>query len=233
MHLPILLNPRNSSGSSPRLLPSARVAFGIAIALAALVLLLVSIGAGLRTWRGVGFHANGTELPRLRQVLALAPGMSVADVGAGNGQLTVALAGEVGSSGRVYSTDIDPDSLERVRAVVAGAGIANVALVRAQAGDTRLPANCCDAIVLRRVYHHLTDAAAIDASLMRALRPGGVLAVIDFPPLVSWLSPLNHGVDAERVTKEVVASGFQLVQVIEDWPGRGPLGSYCAVFRKP
>ena len=101
------------------------------------------------------------------------------------------------------------------------------------ADDTRLPANCCDAIVLRRVYHHLTDAAAIDASLLRALRPGGVLAVIDFPPLVSGVWPLNHGVDAARVTEEVVASGFQPVQVIKEWPGRGPLASYCAVFRKP
>ena len=232
MHLPILLNPRDSSSSASRRLPSARVAIGIAIALAALVLLLV-IGTGLRTWRGSGFHAEGTELPRLRQVLALAPGMSVADVGAGNGELTVALAAEVGSSGRVYSTDIDPESLEQIRAAIGAAGLANVTLVRAQASDTRLPANCCDAIVMRRVYHHLTDAAAIDASLMRALRPGGVLAVIDFPPVISWFSPLNHGVHAERVTKEVVASGFQLVQVFEDWPGRGPLGSFCAVFRKP
>jgi predicted methyltransferase len=85
---------------------------------------------------------------------------------------------------------------------------------------------------MRRVYHHLTDAPSINASLLRALRPGGVLAVIDFPPLLSWLWPLNHGVDARRVTEEAVASGFQLVQVIEDWPGRGPLESYCAVFSK-
>jgi SAM-dependent methyltransferase len=104
--------------------------------------------------------------------------------------------------------------------------------VQSQAGDTTLPENCCDAIVVRRVYHHLTEPAAINASLLRALRPGGVLAVIDFPPLVSWLWLLNHGVEAQRVADEVVASGFQLVQVIEDWPGRGPLESYCAVFSK-
>jgi hypothetical protein len=79
----------------------------------------------------------------------------------------------------------------------------------------------------------LTDAAAIDASLLRARRPGGVLAVIEFPPLLSGVWPLNHGVDAARGTEEVVASGFQLVQVIEEWPGRGPLASYCALFTKP
>ena len=104
--------------------------------------------------------------------------------------------------------------------------------MQSQADDTRLTENCCEAIVVRRVYHHLTDPMAINASLFRALRPGGVLAVIDFPPLVSWLWVLNHGVDARRVSEEVVASGFELVQVIEDWPGRGPLGSYCVVFGK-
>jgi SAM-dependent methyltransferase len=225
-------HPRDLSHSSQRVSPSARVALGIAAALAALVLLFLIIGPALSTWRGSGFRANGPELPRLRHVLALKPGMSVADVGAGNGELTVALGAEVGSSGRVYSTDIDPESLEQVRASSIAAGLANVTLVQSQAGDTRLPANCCDAIVVRRVYHHLTDPVAINASLLRALRPGGVLAVIDFPPLLSWLWPLNHGVDPRKVTDEAVASGFQLVQVIEDWPGRGPLASFCAVFSK-
>lgn len=225
--------PRDSSSSSPRLSSSARIALGTAAAVAALVLIVLITVAGFSTWRGFGFRANGPELPRLRQVLALKPGMSVADVGAGNGELTVALAAEIASSGRVYSTDVDPESLERVRAAVGAAGLANVTLVHSLADDTRLPANCCDAIVLRRVYHHLTDAAAIDASLLRALRPGGLLAVIDFPPLLSGVWPLNHGVDAALVTEEVVGSGFQLVHVIEEWPGRGPLPSYCALFRKP
>jgi SAM-dependent methyltransferase len=213
-----------------RLSRITRVVLGITTVLA---LVFLIVGSGLSTWRGSGFRANGPELPRLRRVLALEPGMSVADVGAGNGELTVALAKEIGSSGHVYSNDIDPESLERVRAAVAVAGLTNVTLVQSEVADTRLPANCCDAIVLRRVYHHLSDAPAINASLLRALRPGGVLAVIDFPPVLSGLWPLNHGVDAGRVTEEVVASGFQFVQVVEDWPGRGPLGSYCATFSKP
>lgn len=227
-----LPNSPDSSNSSRRLSPSARVVLRIATTLAAIVLVFLLIGAGMSTWRGSGFRANGPERPRLRQVLALEPGMAVADVGAGNGELTVVLSAEVGSSGRVYSTDIDPESLARVHAAVAASRLDNVTLVRSEAGDTKLLANCCDAIVMRRVYHHLTDAPSINASLLRALRPGGVLAVIDFPPLLSWLWPLNHGVDARRVTEEAAASGFQLVQVIEDWPGRGPLESYCAVFNK-
>jgi len=209
----------------------------------AIILLVVLLSAGCNNWRGPGFHASGPEMPRLRQVLALKPGMSVADVGAGKGEVTVALAAEVGPSGHVFSTEIDTEALEQIRAVVAAATLENVTVVRAHARETGLPISCCDAILLRRVYHHLTDPAATNTSLLRALRPGGALAVIDFPPTLSWLwswpprgVPRNrggHGVEARLVIEEVTASGFELVQVIDDWPGRSPLTSYCAVFRRP
>jgi hypothetical protein len=53
---------------------------------------------------------------------------------------------------------------------------------------------------------------------------------------------LRAGADVRRLRKrirlfmvidEIKGSGFELVQVISDWPGRGPLQSYCAVFRRP
>jgi SAM-dependent methyltransferase len=210
---------------------------------AAIILLAVVLGAGCNSWRGFGFRARGHEMPRLRHELALKPGMSVADVGAGRGELTVALAAEVGPSGQVFSTDIDTDALEQIRARVAAAALLNVTLVQAHARDTGLPTHCCDAVVLRRVYHHLSDPLATNGDLLRALRPGGVLAVIDFPPMLSWLWPWvpngvpqnrgGHGVGVHLVIEEVTASGFELVQVIEDWPGRSLLASYCVVFRKP
>jgi SAM-dependent methyltransferase len=105
-------------------------------------------------------------------------------------------------------------------------------VLEAHASDTGLPANCCDAIVLRRVYHHLTDPSAIGAGLLHALRPGGVLAVIDFPPPF-FLGRGRFGVPAEAVTGELKASGFELVRLLDDWPGRGPFATYCALFRKP
>jgi tRNA A58 N-methylase Trm61 len=58
---------------------------------------------------------------RLTEVLALEPGRVVADVGAGKGELTLALARKVGPGGHVYSTEIDPERLRRLRATVAGA----------------------------------------------------------------------------------------------------------------
>lgn len=211
--------------------------------LATIALLVSVVAFGCHNWRGPGFRARGPEMPRLRHELTLAPGMSVADVGAGRGEMTVALAAEIGPSGRVYATDIDPEALEQIRTRVGAAELRNVTIIQSRARDTGLPTSCCDAVVLRRVYHHLSDPAATNLDLLRALRPGGVLAIIDFPPMFSWLWPWSprdtpgnrtgHGVAAGLVVEEVTAGGFTLVKVIEDWPGRGPLKSYCAIFRKP
>jgi SAM-dependent methyltransferase len=208
-----------------------------------LILIPVLIATLADNWRGGGFQLDGAEMPRLQEVLTLRPGMSVADVGAGQGDLTIALAAAVGPTGQVFSTDIDPQALEHIRARVASAQLRNVTLVRAGAGETGLRMDCCDAVVVRRVYHHLSDPAATNVDLLRAVRPGGALAVIDFPPTLAWLWPLppkgvpsnrkGHGVSAEIVVGEVTASGFELMKVIDDWPGRGPLESYCAVFLKP
>jgi ubiquinone/menaquinone biosynthesis C-methylase UbiE len=195
-------------------------------------MLLSAACAGCGNWTGFGFRADGPEMLRLRHVLALKEGMAIADVGAGKGELTLALARAVGSEGRVFSTEIDSGRLARLREAVSDAKLGNVTVVQAHSRETGLAPNCCEAIVLRRVYHHLTDPGSINASLLQSLRPGGVLVVIDLPPPFSWMRG-SLGVPAEVVVNEIRRSGFELRQLIHDWPGRGPLASYCAVFRKP
>ena len=171
-------------------------------------------------------------MSRLRKELVLEKGAVVADVGAGKGELSFTLSREVGSKGRVFSTEIDPRRLRDLREAAAATQLDNVTVLEGRSKETGLPPNCCDAIVLRRVYHHLTDPSELNASLLRSLRPGGVLAAIDFPPPL-FFSRGQLGVPAEDVQGEVTGSGFELVRVIDDWPGRGPFGSYCLLFRKP
>jgi ubiquinone/menaquinone biosynthesis C-methylase UbiE len=166
----------------------------------------------------------------------------VADVGAGDGDYALWAARIVNPGGRVYATEIDAEKLERLGKRVREAGLGDVTVVEAGVSQTGLPEKCCDAIFLRGVYHHLTDPAAIDASLLRALRPGGLLAVIDFPPTL-WLWPWTpkgipenrggHGVASEIVVQELTGAGFELMAVSQDWPSGWLIAHYCALFRRP
>lgn len=209
--------------------PSRTALLLVTAAIAVAAVLLVGWIPG---WMGFGFDAAGPEMARLNEALALRAGMVVADVGAGKGQLTQALAGTVGPSGHVFSTDVDQDRVEALRVMLDQNGLRNVTTVPATARDSGLPDGCCDAIVMRRVYHHVREPAETNASLRRALRPGGLLAVIDLPP-PPFLPRGSLGVPVERVVAEVTASGFEMLHLRSDWPGRGPLDSYCVVFRKP
>ena len=136
----------------------------------------------------------------------------------------MALAAEVGPGGRVFSTEIDSEALKQIRAAIAAARLTNVTVVQAQACDANLPTDCCNAVTLRRVYHHLTHPAETNASLLRALRSGGLLGIIDFSPTFSWLWPWppkgvpqnrgGDGIAAQLVVEEATASGFELVRLI-------------------
>lgn len=217
----------------------ASVTIVVALLLAAL---LAAIGTALDNWAGFGFNPGGPEMSRLREVLALRSGMSVADVGSGKGQLTLALAREVGPAGRIFATDIDSERVAALHAAVQKENLRNVVPVQANPRETGLPSACCDAIVLRRVYHHLTDPAETNLGLRNALRPGGLLVVIDFPPPLPWLWPWppegvpsnrrGHGIASKLVIDEVTASGFELKEIVKDWPGPWPLDTYSLVFRK-
>lgn len=182
------------------------------------------------------------ETPRITRALELEPGDVVADVGAGDGSYAIALARVVGPGGRVIATELDDDALDDIREAVAGAHVTNVTVLKGGIESTDLPAACCDAVLMRGVYHHLTAPAAIDASLRAALKPGGRLLVVDFPPSF-WLSPWTpegipadrggHGIPLDVLTREVEAAGFTTVHVDEDWPTGLLTDLYGVVFAKP
>ena len=183
----------------------------------------------------VAFKREAARLPAL---LELKPGSAVADVGAGKGKMAARMAAHVGPQGHVFATEIDAERLADIRKAAAKAGMGNVTVMEGGERDTRLPERCCEAIFLRKVYHHVTDPAPMNASLYRSLRPGGVLAIIDFSPgTFFWLwrpkgVPENrggHGIPQKIVIEELTGAGFRLERVANDWPG----WQYCVVFRKP
>jgi ubiquinone/menaquinone biosynthesis C-methylase UbiE len=178
------------------------------------------------------------EVERLAAWLEVQPGTRVADVGAGDGTFAVALARRVGPSGQVYATELADERLADIRQTAAEARLSNVMVIEGAVSSTNLPEACCDALFSRLVYHHLTDPAAINADIWRALRPGGRLVIIDFEPggIMNWIGRPEtadrhggHGTPKETVMQEVARAGFQWMRGPESWRGR----TYAMLFRRP
>lgn len=206
-----------------------------------LVLSLAAPAAGQQTGlTEAQIKTAEVEVPELVRLLELKPGMTMADVGAGFGAWTVRFSRILGTSGRVYATDIGAAQISALRDSVAREKLTNVTVIEGAADRTNLPAGCCDAILVRDAYHHLTRPEDIVRSLAAALKPGGRLAVIDFPPRPNTEVPegvpanrRGHGVPPEVVQREVTAA-LTHVQTIATWgPGTQPPPLYLLLFRKP
>ena len=200
------------------------------------LLLLTLLSFSLFLFLGAG--ASSDEIARLSHLMGWKAGQTLADVGAGEGEIGIAAASIVGEAGKVYLTELDEKKVKALEGEVKRRGLKNVVVVQAAEKQTNLADNCCDGIVLRRVYHHFTAPTEMDASLLRSLKPGGELAVIDFPPR-KWLNenepvkgvPANrggHGIPQKILIEELTSAGFTVDKVVDDWPE----DSYCVIFRK-
>jgi len=197
---------------------------------------VVLLAVALLVAVGPAAHPLDSEAERVIAVLHLRPGLRVADVGAGNGEWAERLGREVGETGHVYATEVDRDHLQTVEARLKEAGLKNATTILGTQEDTGLPPECCDAVLLRMVYHHFTDPARMRASLRSALRHGAPLVVIDTEPQKSWrhLEGVpdrgGHGIKEEDLVREMTGDGFEVVARHHDWPGDGD--RYCVVFRR-
>jgi ubiquinone/menaquinone biosynthesis C-methylase UbiE len=197
--------------------------------------LLALLGAVSTMFTALARPNAADEMKRLAALMEWKQGAIVADIGAGDGIYSFAAVEHVGPTGKVYATEIDAKKLEELKAEVTRRKLLNVVVVESKEADTNLPTACCDAIFLRRVYHHLTKPVEFDANLVRSLRPGGRLAIIDFPAR-SGLEPVEgvpanrggHGIPQKVVIEELTAAGLQMEKVVNDWPEN----DYCVLFVK-
>jgi predicted methyltransferase len=184
--------------------------------------------------------ASELEVPQLAQLMELKPGMTVADVGAGFGAWTMRFSRFIGPNGRVFATDIGAPQLAALRDIVQREKLTNVTVLEGSPTATNLPPACCDAILIRDAYHHLTQPADMIKSISASLKPGGRFVVIDFPPRPKTEVPagvpanrLGHGVPPDVVHGEVSAA-LTHVRTIPSWAPTGSTAAdlYLLLFRK-
>jgi predicted methyltransferase len=181
------------------------------------------------------------RVPDLFAAMGVREGAVVADVGAGNGFLTVRLAAAVGSPGKVYAVDIVPDVLKRLRERLAKANISNVDVIEGTEDDPRLPKGALDAVVMINAYHEVAQAATVLQRFREALKPGGRVVLCEPRPKTSGRSRADqmkgHVLSPDLIVEDLKVAGFEIVSREDSFTanpsGPEPEPYSLVVARKP
>jgi len=159
-----------------------------------LILILVVIAAALLAGTAFGqvdkgrlaqeiakdAQANEHNPPeKIMNIIGLAPGMSIAEIGAGRGRVVIHLADRVGPNGEVYAEDIDADRLRDLTERCRRIGFTNVEVILGEVTDPKLPAGASDLILIVGSYQHFADAVTLMRNSRGALKANGRLAIVD------------------------------------------------------
>jgi ubiquinone/menaquinone biosynthesis C-methylase UbiE len=162
------------------------------------------------------------EARKLMDWAQIAPGTTVADIGAGEGYYTVRLSQRVGSKGRVLAQDINRDALDRLaERVVRERLLDNVTINEGGFDDPRLPSGSFDRIFMVHMYHEIGEPYAFLWRMWPALAKGGQVIVVDRD-----LPTNRHGIPPKLLFCEFEAVGYRLMEFAE----RPEVGAYFARF---
>ncbi len=153
------------------------------------------------------------EFERVVTLADVKPGMWIADVGAGEGYYSVRLSPVVGRRGRVLAEDIQAEVTDRLAQRVQRENLDNVAVTLGAPDDPKLPAHSLDRIFLVHVYHEVDSPYAFLWHVREALKPGGLIIVVD-----ADRPPQRHGIPPATLRCEFAAVGLRMrdFQPIED-----------------
>ena len=151
--------------------------------------------------------------------LNLKPGMTVADIGSGNGYHTLMMAEIIGQKGTAYAVDIQPEMLQMLEKRADKAGMKNIKSIVNRYWDTDLPDSSIDFALMADVYHEFSHPEQMLSSIRRALKPEGIVTLLEFreeDPKVP-IKP-EHKMSKKQVIKEMSKNGFKLTRSYDKLP---------------
>ena len=155
----------------------------------------------------------------LMTALALKPGMSVADIGAGTGYIARRMASVVGPRGTVYAVDVQPEMVRMLADAAKRDGLAQIRPVLGRDDDSTLTAGSIDLAIMVDVYHELAYPREVLASVVRALRPGGRVVFVEYraeDPKVQIKT--LHKMSVAQVRREASVQDLVFERVVETLP---------------
>jgi predicted methyltransferase len=151
------------------------------------------------------------HINRVMDILSIAPGKTVADIGAGSGWFTVRAAKRVTESGVVYAVDINPEAIHHIADRAQQEHLRNVKTVLSKPDNPELPAATVDAVLLLKTYHEVATPILLLRNLRASLRPNARVGVIDRTG-----NGEDHGVQKEVVVREAEQAGYRLLEEHDD-----------------
>jgi len=164
-----------------------------------------------------------SEAQEIMDLADISNGMTVADIGAGEGYYTVRLGSRVGEAGRVLAQDIDREALERLGRRVERERLENISIKLGEIDDPQLPVDSFDRVFLVHVYSEVTEPYAFMWRMWPSLALGGQVIVVEYDR-----PPGNHGIPPNLLFCEFEAVGYKLIEFVE----RPDLESYFARFER-
>ena len=116
----------------------------------------------------------------LLRILAPAPGITVADVGAGSGYYARRIADAIGPAGKVYAIDVQPEMFAMLQSVARQRGYGHITPLLGATNDVKLPATSVDVAIMVDVYHEFEFPYEVLASVVRATKPGGRVVFVEY-----------------------------------------------------
>ena len=151
--------------------------------------------------------------------LNLTAGMTVCDLGCGNGYWTLPMARDVGAEGRVLAVDIQREMLQKLRQRSARVKLNNIEPILGKVDDPNLPAGEVELLLMVDVYHEFSHPESMLWGIRRSLTPKGVVALLEYreeDPTVP-IKPL-HKMSKSQIMKEYKQNGFKLVREYNKLP---------------
>jgi ubiquinone/menaquinone biosynthesis C-methylase UbiE len=142
--------------------------------------------------------------------LAVQPGDSIIDIGAGTGYFSLPLAQAVAPLGLVYEVDCQAEMLGHLQFKLDKGSISNIRVINADADSTGLPNASCDLVFMAQVWHEFVDRSAVLREAKRIVKAGGRVAVLDWRPDVEpeHGPPLHHRISASDAAADLQSAGF-------------------------
>ncbi|MCC6511535.1 MAG: class I SAM-dependent methyltransferase [Pirellulaceae bacterium] len=150
--------------------------------------------------------------------LGLKPGMTVCDLGCGNGFYSIAMA-KIIAPGNVLAVDIQPEMLHLLKLRATEAGVENIKPLQGTVVDPQLSPSSVDLVLMVDVYHEFSHPEQMLAAIRKSLKPGGLIALLEYreeDPHVP-IKP-EHKMSKQQILKEYRANGLKLAKQYDELP---------------